>query len=142
MDPKNPSPKNMLYASDKSWIDGNAITQLKGVSELDGMESVIGFPDLHPGKGGPVGAAFASKDKIYPGLIGNDAGCGICMLQADDLLLRKIKLDKWADKLTDLDSPWTGNKEQWLMDHNVWPDLVSDSLGLSDMEIILPNFRP
>ncbi len=49
--------KTTLIASDKSWIEGDAIRQLEKTAELEGMLSAVGLPDLHPGKGGPVGAA-------------------------------------------------------------------------------------
>ena len=61
----------------------------------------------HPGKGGPVGIAVQTKDVVYPSLIGNDAGCGIGLWMID-AKRRKLKLDKWTDKLTDLDRPWKG----------------------------------
>ncbi len=116
MKPQELTPKVKLYASDKSWIDGNAITQLKGVSEMEGVEQVAGFPDLHPGKGGPVGCAILTKDVIYPSFIGNDAGCGIGLWMID-AQKRKAKLDKWTDKLTDLDSPYPGNIQDVLSSH-------------------------
>lgn len=34
----------------------------------------VGMPDLHPGKGCPIGAACASDGIIYPHLVGNDVG--------------------------------------------------------------------
>lgn len=113
MDPQEISPKVKLFASPESWIDGNAITQLKGTSELEGVELVSAFPDLHPGKGGPVGCAIKTKELIYPSFIGNDAGCGIGLWQID-LQRRKLKLDKWAGKLTDLDSPWEHDYKTYL----------------------------
>lgn len=127
MNPQELTPKVRLYASDKSWIDGAAISQLKGTSELDGVERVVGFPDLHPGKGGPVGCAILTKDLIYPSFIGNDAGCGIG-LWAVDALKRKAKLDKWTEKLTDLDSPW--EVDQGFLDGlQIDPNLSLDAIG-------------
>jgi release factor H-coupled RctB family protein len=65
-----------LIASDRNWIEGEAVRQLHRTAELPGMRFVVGFPDLHPGKGHPVGAAFFSEGMIYPSLVGNDVGCG------------------------------------------------------------------
>ena len=56
--------KPIIIASDQSWIEGDAIAQLNHVAGLPGMEKAVGLPDLHPGKGIPVGAAFLSKDII------------------------------------------------------------------------------
>ena len=36
------------------------------------MEMAVGLPDLHPGKGSPIGAAFFTKNILYPYPIGND----------------------------------------------------------------------
>jgi len=46
-----------LFASSKSWIEGEAVRQLYATAKLDGVRRAVGFPDLHPGKGSPVGAA-------------------------------------------------------------------------------------
>lgn len=128
MDPKQITEKLRLYISEESWIDGNAITQAKGVSEMEGVEQVVGFPDLHPGKGGPVDIAVKTKEVIYPSLIGNDAGCGIGLWMID-AKRRKLKLDKWADKLTDLDQPWKGEAKDLLDENGGNPDLLTDALG-------------
>ncbi|MCA9547883.1 MAG: RtcB family protein, partial [Myxococcales bacterium] len=37
----------------------------------------VGLPDLHPGRGIPIGAAFAFAGVIEPALVGGDAGCGV-----------------------------------------------------------------
>ena len=49
-----------LFASAKSWIEGEALRQLYATSKLEGMRLAVGFPDLHPGKGSAVGAAFVA----------------------------------------------------------------------------------
>lgn len=68
-----------LIASAKTWIEGDAIQQLHTTSQLNGMLQVVGMPDLHPGRGYPVGAAFFSQGRFYPALIGNDIGCGMAL---------------------------------------------------------------
>lgn len=47
-----------LVASDNTWIEGSAIQQLQTTAKLAGMIKVVGMPDLHPGRGYPIGAAF------------------------------------------------------------------------------------
>ena len=56
----------------KNWIEGEAIKQLQNTANFPGMEMAVGLPDLHPGKGSPIGAAFFTKNILYPHLIGND----------------------------------------------------------------------
>jgi release factor H-coupled RctB family protein len=102
-----------IFASDHAWIEGEAIRQLNITATLDGMKIVVGLPDLHPGRGNPVGAAFFSKNMIYPYLIGNDVGCGIALFQTS-LKTAKAKRDKWAQRLSNLDSPWDGDIHAWL----------------------------
>jgi len=90
------------YFTPKSWIEGAALEQLEEVARLPGMHSLAGFPDLHPGKYGPVGMA-ALTSRLYPQLIGTDIGCGMALFELD-LPQRKFKLDKAADTLRDLES--------------------------------------
>jgi release factor H-coupled RctB family protein len=84
-----------LFASAQSWIEGEAVRQLYATAKFDGMRDRVGFPDLHPGKGSPVGAAFVAEGVIYPHLIGGDIGCGMALFKTD-LVRRDAKLDRWA----------------------------------------------
>src|SRR5438445_4645039 len=70
-----------LFASAQSWIEGEAVRQLYATAKLDDVRLAVGFPDLHPGKGSPVGAAFVTEGVIYPHLIGGDIGCGMALFK-------------------------------------------------------------
>ena len=102
-----------LLASDHSWIEGEALRQLQQTAQLEGMQEAVGLPDLHPGKGGPVGAAFLSREVIYPYIVGSDVGCGMGLWQTS-LKTNKVKRDKWAKRLKDLEKPWEGDIQDWL----------------------------
>jgi len=102
-----------VIASPQSWIEGEAVRQLEATARLDGMQLAVGMPDLHPGKGSPVGAAFASRGVVHPFLVGNDIGCGIGLWRTD-LPRRKPKRDRWASKLYGLERPWDGDTAAWL----------------------------
>jgi len=39
------------------------------------------MPDLHPGKGYPIGSSIGTKNIIYPHLIGSDIGCGMSFIK-------------------------------------------------------------
>lgn len=93
-----------LIASDSTWIEGKAIQQLQTTAELDGMCRVVGLPDLHPGRGYPVGAAFFSVGRFYPALVGNDIGCGMALWETG-LALGKLSADKLEKRLGNLDLP-------------------------------------
>lgn len=101
--------KVSLVASQNTWIEGDAIQQLTKTAELQGMVRVVGMPDLHPGRGYPIGAAFFSQGHIYPALVGNDIGCGMALWQTD-IKAAKLHLDKLAKQLNDveaeLDEDW------------------------------------
>ena len=102
-----------IIASEKNWIETLAVEQLYNVSKLEGMELAVGLPDLHPGKTYPIGAAFVSREWIYPQLVGNDIGCGMGLWETE-LNAEKLKLDKWEGQLDDLDSEWNGDHAAWL----------------------------
>ncbi len=87
-----------LIASKSNWIEGDAIQQLKQVARLEGMQQVVGLPDLHPGRGYPIGAACFSESLLYPALVGNDIGCGMSLYQTS-VDARKVKQDKWEKAL-------------------------------------------
>lgn len=98
-----------LIASDSTWIEDKAIQQLQTTAQLPGMRRVVGMPDLHPGRGYPVGAAFFSSETLYPALVGNDIGCGMTLWQTD-IPSARLNLDKLEKKIGNID---TALDEQW-----------------------------
>jgi release factor H-coupled RctB family protein len=120
--------KVRILASQNTWIEGSAVQQLEKTAELPGMKLAVGLPDLHPGKGSPIGAAYATEGWIYPALVGNDIGCGIGLWQTE-LNGRKIKAQSWADRLRGLDETWDGNAGEWLEKRGVDKTEYDASLG-------------
>jgi len=102
-----------LFASARSWIEGEALRQLYAAAKLEGMRLAVGFPDLHSGKGSPVGAAFVTEGFIYPHLIVGDIGCGMALFKTD-LVQRDLKLNCWAELRFDLEHPWEGDAREVL----------------------------
>ncbi|MEO7495899.1 MAG: RNA ligase RtcB family protein [Massilia sp.] len=92
-----------IIASDRLWLEDAAVQQVKTTAALAGMARVVGLPDLHPGRGYPVGAAFFSSGRFYPALVGNDIGCGMALWQTN-ILAAKISLDKLDRQLGNLDA--------------------------------------
>jgi release factor H-coupled RctB family protein len=90
-----------IFASDSSWIESDAVDQCHQVAALDGMIHVAGLPDLHPGKGAPIGAAMLST-VLYPLLVGSDIGCGIAVF---GIRLKRPVPEKLAARFPDLDEP-------------------------------------
>lgn len=100
-----------VFASPTSWIESDAIEQCHQVATLDGMIHIAAMPDLHPGKGAPIGAAMAST-VLYPFLVGSDIGCGIAVFPIKlkhavpaKLAARFPDLDRALDAEQDADDP-------------------------------------
>jgi len=109
-----------------AWIEGRAEDQLKHVSNWQGVQKIAAFPDLHPGKYGPVGCAVLA-DRVYPHLMGNDIGCGMSLFQLD-LPLRKLKLDKAVRRIRALGDPLATPPRDRLEEVGL-PDLFAGALG-------------
>ena len=117
-----------LIASARSWIEGEALRQLHATAGLPGIREAIGFPDLHPGRGTPIGAAFVSEGVLYPSLIGGDIGCGMALFKTD-LLRRKAKIDRWAGLRFDLEHPWEGDVRERLASEGLCATQFAKSFG-------------
>jgi release factor H-coupled RctB family protein len=117
-----------LFASARSWIEDEAFRQFYGAARLDGMRLAVGFPDLHPGKGGPVGGAFVTQGVIYPHLIGGDIGCGMALFKTG-LVQRDIKLDRWSELRFDLEYPWEGDVREVLAESDLESTEFDEAIG-------------
>ena len=102
-----------LIASPKAWIAGEAVRQFYATARLEGVRLAVGFPDLHPGRGTPVGAAFVTEDIIYPHVIGGDIGCGMALFKTN-LLRSQVKLNAWAELRFNLEHPWEEDVREFL----------------------------
>ncbi|SPE54790.1 Release factor H-coupled RctB family protein [Verrucomicrobia bacterium] len=120
--------KVRLIASPKLWIEGEAVRQLYAAARREGVRLAVGFPDLHPGQGTPVGAAFVTDQVIYPHVIGGDIGCGMALFSTD-LVQRDIKLDRWAQLRFDLEHPWEGDGRELLAASGLEPTEFDEGLG-------------
>ncbi len=110
-----------IIASERLWLEDAALQQTKTTAQLPGMHRVVGLPDLHPGRGYPVGAAFFSVGRFYPALVGNDIGCGMALWQTD-ILSGKAKLDKMDKQIANLDD---------VIDAGEWAALERDDPSLA-----------
>src|SRR3954463_752174 len=97
----SPAATVKVFASPTSWIESAAVAQCHQVAAFDGMVHVAGMPDLHPGKGAPIGAAMTST-VLYPFLVGTDTGCGIAV---SPIRLKRRVPEKLAARFPDLEKP-------------------------------------
>ncbi|MGN6552857.1 MAG: RNA ligase RtcB family protein [Verrucomicrobiota bacterium] len=117
-----------LFASAQSWIEGEAVRQLYATSKLDGVQLAGGFPELHPGRGTPVGAAFVTEGVVYPHLIGGDIGCGMTLFKTN-LLRREVKLDRWAQLRFNLEHPWDEDVSYFLAERDLESTEFDSAMG-------------
>ena len=117
-----------LFASSRSWIEGEAMRQLYATAKLEGVRLAASFPDLHPGRSTPIGAAFVTDDVIYPHIIGNDIGCGMALFKTN-LLRREVKLDRWAALRFNLENPWDEDVRDYLAANDIDSTEFDDAMG-------------
>lgn len=99
------NPHIRVFANSGVWMEDTAIQQLHTTAtNLPGIQAAVGLPDLHPGRGYPVGAAFFSTGHLYPALVGGDIGCGMQLL-ATGLTAHKESAEKLQKKLGNIDGP-------------------------------------
>ncbi|UQA56732.1 RtcB family protein [Polyangium aurulentum] len=98
-----------LFARPDVWMEGDAVAQFARVASLPGCVRAAAMPDLHAGRGIPVGAAFAFEDIVIPHLVGGDAGCGVHLFattaphKSADKLERRARAAMEDDPLADCD---------------------------------------
>ncbi|GAA0295293.1 RNA ligase RtcB family protein [Sphingomonas oligophenolica] len=117
-----------IIASDASWIDPVAVEQLRQTAALEGIDAIVGLPDLHAGRGIAVGAAFWSRSHVHPHLVGSDIGCGMALWETETPL-RKFRLDAADRKLRGLEEPWEGDHAACLAKAGLPASLMGDALG-------------
>lgn len=117
-----------LFASPNTWMTDEALRQLYAAAKLEGVRLAVGFPDLHSGKVGPVGAAFVTEEVIYPHLIGGDIGCGMALFKTD-LVQRDVKLDRWSEVRFELEHAWEGDVSGALAESEIDPTEFDWALG-------------
>lgn len=113
-----------IVANSDTWIEGKAFQQLEKNAKLKGIVKAAGMPDLHPGRGYPIGAVFSSENKIYPALVGNDIGCGMS-LWTTSIKIKKVNLDKFEKRLSNIDMPLSEEWEDYIESRTKEKELVN-----------------
>lgn len=91
-----------IIINSKCWLESTAKEQLIALADLEGIEKVVGLPDLHAGLI-PIGVAVKTKGIIYPHIIGGDIGCGMQLIKTG-VQKRKFKIDKAVKALEKIKS--------------------------------------
>lgn len=102
---------------------------MDATAQLPRMKMVVGLPDLHPGKGFPIGSASVSEGVIYPHLVGADIGCGMTLFKTS-MKEKRAKIDQWTNTIQGLEQGWNGDTAGWLKAFNApLTDFDATSLG-------------
>jgi release factor H-coupled RctB family protein len=106
-----------IIATPAVWLEGEAERQLSEVARDTDCVAAVGMPDLHPGPGIPIGAAFAFKGVVHPRLVGGDAGCGALVVS-----LGKVKLSSSLERRVrhELAAPLVADEEREPLCRAVW----------------------
>jgi tRNA-splicing ligase RtcB len=71
----------------KMWaedLDGYAMNEVQNIASLPFIFKHIALmPDVHAGKGMPIGCVLATKNVVIPNAVGVDIGCGMCAVKSD-----------------------------------------------------------
>ena len=73
-------PHASVLANADVWMESEAVEQLARTAGKPGCVRAVGMPDLHPGRGIPIGAVFLFDGRVFPELVGGDAGCGVLLI--------------------------------------------------------------
>ena len=61
------------------YVDPHAMKEIVNLSTLPFVFHHLAFmPDVHGGKGMPIGGVLATKGAVIPNAVGVDIGCGMC----------------------------------------------------------------
>ena len=106
MDNSHKNPR--VIATPEVWMEGEALRQLDQIANAPDCALAVGMPDLHPGPGIPIGAAFGFGSTLRPQLVGSDAGCGALVVglgkvKLTSALERRVRAEFGAAPLEEVD---------------------------------------
>lgn len=119
-----------VIAGPDVWMEGDGVSQFARTAALPGCVRAVGMPDLHIGKG-PVGAVFATKDRVYPHLLGGDVGCGVRLFATNEDAKNRDAVERRVRKAWEED-PLEGCDRAALL-RAVWSRGVAGLADLTDI---------
>ena len=74
----------------KIWAEEVEKTAMEQITNLTSLPFLFHhlaiMPDVHAGKGMPIGGVLACKDVVVPNAVGVDIGCGMCAVKTSYLV--------------------------------------------------------
>jgi len=96
------------------------------------------LPDVHPGKGFPIGSAVISENLMYPHLVGEDIGCGMSLVKTG-IMATKQKPEKWHKQIMGIEGKCGVELEKFLsVEPFEWPKGFKVE-GLKDLDESIMN---
>lgn len=74
-------------------VESGVFDQARNTANTMGVEHVCVLPDCHSGYGAPIGSVVVSTDRVIPGPVGFDVGCGMA------LYLTSARAEELRDRL-------------------------------------------
>lgn len=81
----------------EEFANSDVINDVERISRMDGVVSILALPDLSAAVPCPVGTSITVENRIYPGWIGTDIGCGISLFRI--LNCKSKRFEKLHQKL-------------------------------------------
>ena len=85
-------------------LEDGAHEQIRAVCDMEAFASskIRIMPDVHAGKGCTIGTIMTITDKIVPGMVGVDIGCGMEVVQLKEkhIELQKLLIFKMSFNLS------------------------------------------
>ena len=77
-------------------LEDEAAEQIRAVCDQEAFADarIRIMPDVHAGKGGTIGTTMTFSDKIVPGMVGVDIGCGMETVRLEEKEIDFAKLDE------------------------------------------------
>lgn len=73
-----------VWLSDRNDIEEGCLEQIHNLSRLPFLHKWVALmPDVHTGKGMPIGGVIAADGVIIPNAVGADIGCGMAFMQTN-----------------------------------------------------------
>jgi tRNA-splicing ligase RtcB len=73
-----------VWLSSRDEIEEGCLEQIHNLSKLPFLHKWVALmPDVHTGKGMPIGGVIATEGVIIPNAVGADIGCGMAFLQTN-----------------------------------------------------------
>ena len=107
-------------------IDEAAISQIKAICDTEEFASskIRIMPDVHTGVGCTIGTTMTITDKVVPGMVGVDIGCGMHTVYLGKVDIDFARVDEAAHFIPSGNSVWEGRSERFpLMDLRCYREL-------------------